>query len=127
MPDRKYRLTVSRRSESPFRPGFRSYFQDRDLGVREATGGEFMAEVHRASGPCPDDGAGTHLHKLQFQFNYLLKGWCRMEFEGEGVFRFEAGDTWLQPPEIRHNFLECSSDCEILEICSPGNFETVDA
>ena len=120
-------FTVSRRSDSPFRPGFRSYFVDRDLGVREATGGDFMAEVHRAAGPCPTDGAGTHHHKLQFQFNYLLKGWCRVELEGEGVFKFEEGDTWLQPSEIRHNFLECSADCEILEICSPADFPTEDA
>jgi mannose-6-phosphate isomerase-like protein (cupin superfamily) len=123
----KHRFAVSRRKESPFRPGFRSYFVDRDLGVREATGGAFMAEVHRAAAPCPKDGTGTHLHELSFQFNYMLKGWCRMQFEGEGVFTFEEGDTWLQPPAIKHNFLECSADCEILEICSPGNFRTVDA
>jgi mannose-6-phosphate isomerase-like protein (cupin superfamily) len=123
----KHKFVISRRKESPFRPGFRSYFVDRDLGVREGTGGEYMAEVHRAAAPCPADGTGTHLHKLAFQFNYLLKGWCRMEFEGEGVFTFEEGDTWLQPPAIKHNFIECSPDCEILEICSPGNFDTIDA
>ncbi|MEO7762491.1 MAG: cupin domain-containing protein [Casimicrobiaceae bacterium] len=121
----KYKLVVSRRKESPFRPGFRSYFVDRDLGVRDGTHGDYMAEVHRAAGPCPQDGTGTHIHKLDFQFNYLLKGWCRMEFEGEHI-RFEEGDTWLQPPEIKHNFLECSADCEILEICAPGDFQTVD-
>lgn len=123
----KYKLVVSRRKASPFHSGFRSYFVDRDLGVRAATNGAFMAEVHRAAAPCPADGTGTHIHKLNFQFNYLLKGWCRMEFDGEGVFTFEEGDTWLQPPEIKHNFLECSEDCEILEICAPGEFETVDA
>jgi len=123
----KHKFMVSRGSESPFRPGFRSYFVDRDLGLREATGGAFMAEVHRACAPCPAEGTGTHLHKLDFQFNYVLKGWCRMEFEGQGVFRLEAGDSWLQPPAIKHNFLECSPDCEILEICAPGNFETVEA
>lgn len=123
----KYDFVVSRRADSPFRPGFRSYFVDRDLGVRAATHGAYTAEVHKAAAPCPKDGTGTHIHKLDFQFNYCLKGWCRMEFEGEGVFTFEEGDTWLQPPEIRHNFLECSPDCEILEICSPASFETVDA
>ena len=122
----KYKLVVSRSKESPFRPGFRSYFVDRDLGVRDGTNGDYMAEVHRAAAPCPEDGTGTHIHKLDFQFNYLLKGWCRMELDGEH-FRFEEGDTWLQPPEIKHNFLECSADCEILEICAPGVFQTVDA
>ncbi|HYG54595.1 MAG TPA: cupin domain-containing protein [Burkholderiales bacterium] len=121
------KFVISRQKESPFKPGFRSYFVDRDLGLREATGGRYMAEVHKACAPCPPGGTGRHLHKLDFQFNYVLKGWCRMEFEGEGEFRLEAGDTWLQPPGIKHTFIECSPDCEILEICSPGNFETVDA
>lgn len=123
----KQRFVFSRGKESQFRPGFRAYFQDRDLGVKAATGGRYTAEIHRASGPCPKEGSGVHHHGVDFQFNYVLKGWCRMEFEGEGEFRLEAGDTWLQPPGIKHTFIECSPDCEILEICSPGNFETVDA
>ena len=75
----------------------------------------------------PPIAYGLNLHHIDFQFNYMLKGWCRVELEGEGIFRFEEGDTWLQPPAIKHNFLECSPDCEILEICSPGNFETIEA
>ena len=122
-----HRFAVSRKKASAFNKGFRDYFQDRDLGLREATGGEYMAEVHRACGPVPKGGGGRHLHHIRFQFNYQLKGWCRVEIEGEGVFKFEEGDTWLQPPAIKHNFLECSADCEILEICSPGNFETIEA
>ena len=122
----RQKFVVSRRKHSPFKPGFREYFVDRDLGLREATGGQFMAEVHRAVGPVPKGGGGMHFHRIDFQFNYVLKGWCRVELEGEGVHRFEEGDTWLQPPAIKHNFLECSPDCEILEICSPGNFETIE-
>lgn len=122
----KHRFVVNRGRDAQFQPGFRSYFEDRDLGLREATGGQYMADVHRACGPCPE-GTDMHLHKVDFQFNYVLKGWCRMSFEGEGEFRFEAGDSWLQPPAVKHAFLECSSDCEILEIVSPGTFETLDA
>jgi hypothetical protein len=121
------KFVISRKKDSPFKPGFRSYFVDRDLGVKDATNGEYFAEVHKANGPTPKDGTGAHRHKLAFQFNYMLKGWCRVEIEGEGQLRFEEGDTWLQPPMIKHNFLECSADCEILEICSPGTFETIDA
>jgi len=117
MPKAKQKFVVSRRRERAFKPGFRSYFLDRDLGLREATGGAFMAEVHRACGPVPKGGGGRHLHHIDFQFNYMIKGWCRVELEGEGVFRFEEGDTWLQPPAIKHKFLECSPACEILEIC----------
>ena len=95
-------------------------------GLSQATGGSFMAEVHKASGPVPKGGGGMHLHHIDFQFNYMIKGWCKVEIVGEGVFKFEEGDTWLQPPAIKHNFLECSPDCEILEICSPGDFETIE-
>ena len=122
----KQKFVVSRKKESPFKPGFRSYFVDRDLGLRQATGGAFMAEVHKASGRVPKGGGGMHLHHIDFQFNYMIKGWCRVEIEGQGVQRFEEGDTWLQPPAVKHNFLECSPDCEILEICSPGDFETIE-
>ncbi len=105
----KQKFVVSRRKESPFKPGFRSYFVDRDLGLRQATGGAFMAEVHKASGPVPKGGGGMHLHHIDFQFNYMIKGWCRVEIEGQGVQRFEEGDTWLQPPAIKHNFLGSST------------------
>jgi mannose-6-phosphate isomerase-like protein (cupin superfamily) len=127
MHDGKQRFTVSRLKNATFRPGFRAYFQDRDLGLREATGGRFMAEVHRACGPCPQGGSGTHLHRVDFQFNYVLKGWLRVELRGQGEQTFAAGDAWLQPPEIPHNVLAFSDDLEVLEIVSPGTFQTEDA
>ncbi|HKI98400.1 MAG TPA: cupin domain-containing protein [bacterium] len=127
MHDGKQRFAVSRAKDAKFRPGFRTYFQDRDLGLREATSGRFMAEVHRACAPCPAEGSGLHLHKVELQFNYVLKGWFRVYFEGEGEFTFHAGDSWLQPPEIKHNVLGFSDDLEVLEIVSPGTFETQEA
>jgi Cupin domain len=119
-------FTASLLKETTFRPGFREYFQDRDLGLREATGGRYMAEVHRACGPCPPGGSGRHLHKLDFQFNYVLQGWMRVEIAGQGERTFEAGDSWLQPPQIEHNVVGFSDDLEVLEIVSPGTFETVE-
>jgi mannose-6-phosphate isomerase-like protein (cupin superfamily) len=127
MPTGKHKFTISRLQDSGFKPGFRTYFQDRDLGLREATGGRFMADVHRACAPCPEGGSGTHLHKVDFQFNYVLRGWLRMAIEGEGEFTLHAGDSWLQPPEIKHNVLAFSEDFEVLEIVSPGTFETLEA
>ena len=122
----KQTFTVSRLKEAAFKPGFRSYFQDRDLGLRKATGGRFMAEVHLACAPCPDGGSGRHLHKVDFQFNYVLAGWMRVEIEGQGECTFHAGDSWLQPPEIEHNVVAFSDDLEVLEIVSPGDFQTVE-
>ena len=118
------KFSFSRGHAAKFRPGFRAYFQDRDLGVREATGGCYTAEVHRACGPCPKDGSGVHHHEVDFQFNYVLKGWFKVWIEGEGEFTFHAGDSWTQPPGIRHNVLGFSDDFEVLEIVSPGSFET---
>ena len=122
----KQKFAYSRGGAAAFRPGFRAYFQDRDLGVREATGGRFMAEVHRACAPCPKEGSGVHRHAVDFQFNYVLKGWIRVWLEGEGEFTFEAGDTWIQPPGMRHDVRGFSDDLEVLEIVSPGVFDTVE-
>ena len=120
------KFTASRLKDATFRPGFRPYFQDRDLGLRLATGGRYMAEVHRACAPCPAGGSGRHLHKLDFQFNFVLRGWMRVEIDGQGECTFHAGDSWLQPPEIEHNVTGFSDDLEVLEIVSPGDFETVE-
>jgi mannose-6-phosphate isomerase-like protein (cupin superfamily) len=124
---KKQRFVFSHAADAVFKPGFRSYFQDRDLGVREATGGAFTAEIHRACAPCPKEGSGVHRHTVDFQFNYVLKGWFRVWLEGEGEFTFRAGDSWLQPPGIRHDVLGFSEDLEVLEVVSPGVFETHDA
>ena len=46
--------------------------------------------------------------------------------DGQAV-RFEAGDSWVQPPNIKHEVLEFSEDFETLEIVMPAEFETADA
>ncbi|HET7342629.1 MAG TPA: hypothetical protein VFL90_14295 [Methylomirabilota bacterium] len=56
---------------------------------------------------------------------YVLKGWIRFVYEGQGEQTFTAGDCVLQPPGIVHNELECSDDVEILEIYSPAVHPTV--
>ena len=123
----KQKFAFSRGAEARYKPGFRPYFQDRDLGVKQATGGRFTAEVHRACAPCPQEGSGVHSHSVDFQFNYVLKGWIRVWIDGAGEFTFSAGDTWTQPPAIRHDVRGFSDDFEVLEIVSPGVFETHEA
>jgi mannose-6-phosphate isomerase-like protein (cupin superfamily) len=120
------KFVFSRGDVARFKPGFRTYFQDRDLGVKAATGGRYTAEIHRACAPCPKEGSGVHHHAVDFQFNYVLKGWFTVWIDGEGEFTFRAGDSWIQPPGIRHNVLGFSDDFEVLEIVSPGEFETRD-
>ena len=56
---------------------------------------------------------------------YVLKGWIKSEFEGQGAHTFYAGSCWIQPPRIKHAVLGYSDDCELLEIVLPADFETV--
>ena len=66
-----------------------------------------------------------HYHDVEFQMVYVLKGWFKSEFEGEGAHTFQAGSCWIQPPRIKHTVLGYSDDCELLEIVLPADFETV--
>ena len=106
--------------------GLRGFFEYRDLGIGEATGGRYLAHVIRAKQACAG-GTGRHLHELDFQMVYVLKGWLRFAYEGEGEFRLGPGDSVLQPPGIKHELIACSADCEVLEITSPADFATHEA
>ncbi len=73
----------------------------------------------------PEEVSTPHYHDVEFQMIYVLKGWIKSEFEGEGEHTFRAGSCWIQPPKIKHTVLGYSEDCEVLEIVLPANFETV--
>jgi len=122
------KFSVNLMKDAKFTKGvLRDYFEDRELGISEATGGKYMAVVHRACGPCPPGGSGNHTHTLDFQMNYILKGWMRVLFADEGKeITFEVGDSWIQPPEIQHDVLDFSPDLEVLEITSPAEFPTTE-
>lgn len=111
--------------DAVFERGLRSFFEYRDLGIKQATDGRVVAHVIRA---VPGTGflSQPHLHRTTFQLVYVLKGWIEFEYEGQGTVRLEAGSCVHQPPEIRHRELGHSADVELLEIVMPGEFETVD-
>jgi quercetin dioxygenase-like cupin family protein len=106
-----------------FERGLRSFFEYRDLGIKQATGGRVVAHVIRAA-----EGTAfasqPHQHDAQFQLVYVLKGWVEFEYEGQGVVRLEAGSSVYQPPLIRHRELGHSDDLELLEIVMPADFGT---
>jgi hypothetical protein len=107
-----------------FRKGLRSYASYRDLGISKATGGVVQAHVIRLHGPCdPKVVSIRHIHGVQFQFLYMLKGWMEGEYNGRHE-RFEAGACWIQPNSIPHTVLDYSDDCEMIELILPGTFET---
>jgi len=122
----KHKFTVSHHREEDFDQGLRSYAKYRDLGLAPATGGMVQAHVIRFIPPFqPEEVSTPHYHDVDFQMIYVLKGWIKSEFEGEGVHTFHAGSCWIQPPRIKHTVLGYSDDCEVLEIVLPADFETV--
>lgn len=118
-----HRLAVSHVADSRFERGLRPFFEYRDLGLRDATGGQVVAHVIRAL-PGAGFSSQPHRHRTQFQLVYVLKGWVEFEYEGRGIVRLQAGDSVYQPPGIRHRELGHSDDVELLEVVMPGDFET---
>ena len=103
--------------------GLRPHFEYRDLGIETVTEGKVLVQVIRARQPC--DGPGDeHVHHLDFQMVYVLKGWMRTVFDGVGERTLEAGDCMYQQPGIRHRVVDYSNDVEVLEITIPADFAT---
>ena len=114
--------------EREFGPGLRRAALYADLGVAEATGGQFRAHVikinhdrHTEKGT-----SGMHRHDYDLQFNYVIKGSITLVIEGlEGELTFKEGDTYLLPSRILHNETLVSDDFEVLEIYAPASAGTV--
>ena len=120
------KFTVSHLREEDFDQGLRAYSAYRDLGIAPATGGKVQAHVIRMTKPFEaGEVAIPHYHDVEFQMVYVLKGWFRSEFEGQGAHTFHAGSCWIQPPRIKHTVRGYSDDCELLEIVLPADFKTV--
>ncbi len=121
------RFVVSHYRDEDFKSdGLRDYAQYRDLGIAEATNGLARAHVIRFSEPCSDKVRKLHYHDVQFQMVYVLKGWMKSQFEGQGAHVMKAGSSWIQPPGIKHMVLDYSDDCEVLEVILPADFETTE-
>jgi hypothetical protein len=121
------RFAVSHLNQADFRQdGLRSYALYRDLGIAAASGGLCQAHVIRLLSPCTDEVRKRHAHEPELQLIYVLKGWIKNEFDGQGVQMMSAGSCWLQPPGIKHTVLDYSPDVELLEIIVPADFKTVE-
>ena len=118
---------ASHLKDALFKSGLRSYAAYRELGVEKATGGAVQAHVIRLLGKCdPKVVSIPHYHGVQFQFLYMLKGWMIGEYEGAGRVKMSAGSCWIQPPGIRHQVIDYSDGCEMIEIILPAQFATVE-
>ncbi|WP_431302178.1 cupin domain-containing protein [Sediminicoccus sp. BL-A-41-H5] len=116
--------TIVRHAEGrDFTRGLRAFFEYGDLGIAEATKGGFGAHVIRAI-PGVHAEPQWHLHELEFQMVWIVKGWVRFEYEDIGEVTLTAGTSVLQPPRIRHREIAHSDDLELVEITAPASFET---
>jgi mannose-6-phosphate isomerase-like protein (cupin superfamily) len=126
-PPRKQTFVASHHAPGAFEQGLRRYAQYRDLGIAAATNGMARAHVIKMIPPCdPAEVSKRHYHDVEFQMVYVLKGWIKSEFDGEGAVTMREGSCWLQPPKIEHAVLDYSDDCELLEIILPADFDTVE-
>ena len=121
-------FNASLAKDAVYKTGLRSFMEYRDLGIERATHGKFRAHVIRIKQGAESHDlhtTGLHQHRCDFQMFYVLKGWIRFVYDGQGEHTFREGDCVLQPAGIVHNELECSDDLEVLEIYSPAVHETV--
>lgn len=123
--DQKFATSFAK--DAKFEDGMRSFLQYRDLGVADASNGQFLAHIVRVKKDSDVSGlhtTGLHQHHLNFQMIFIIKGWIKFTYENEGEFTFGPGDCCMQPAGIVHNELDCSDDLELLEITSPAKFKT---
>lgn len=120
-------FVATHRKDAEFKTGLRAYAAYRDLLTDKATGGAVQSHVIRLVGKCdPKVVSIPHYHGVQFQMLYMLKGWMIGEYEGQGRVKMTAGSCWIQPPGIRHQVIDYSDGCEMIEIILPADFDTVE-
>jgi quercetin dioxygenase-like cupin family protein len=116
-------FVASHAQDAHFERGLRAFFEYRDLGIKQATGGRVAAHVIRAAAGT-DFSSQPHRHSTTFQMVYVLKGWIEFEYEGQGLVRLDAGSSAYQPPGLKHREVGHSADLEMLEVVMPADFGT---
>jgi mannose-6-phosphate isomerase-like protein (cupin superfamily) len=119
-------FVVSHQKDSDYSSnGLRPCFSYRDLNIKFATNNKFNAHIVKANEKLKEK-MGIHEHGINFQMVYVLKGWIKIWYEGQGEITLVENSCVNQPPGILHEVRDFSEDMELLEITSPGEFETID-
>ena len=125
-PKADWRFNIDSEADAEWTEGLRRIFDYRDLGIKDATKGDYIAQIIRANGKRQEaEVQHWHLPECTFQFVYVLNGWAKFEYEGEGVRTLRKGDCINQRPMVKHREIEYSDDYEVLEIVAPADFKTV--
>ena len=113
-----------------FETGLRKSGLYADLGLAEATGGQFHGEIIKLNPDysAPDEEkptTGMHRHSYDFQFNYVLAGEIDLIIEEEEKTTLRAGDTFFIPSRALHDETRVSKDIQVMQIYGPAKAETV--
>jgi quercetin dioxygenase-like cupin family protein len=104
--------------------GPRQFLAYRDVAATNATGRRVNINVVRNS-KAGDKSTGWHYHTLACQFIFVLKGWSRVEVEGQGEFTVRAGDAMTLPYKLKHDVTGFSADFTVLELNIPADYDTI--
>ena len=104
--------------------GPRRFLAYRDPGVTAATGRRVNVNIVRNS-VAGDASTGWHYHTLACQFVFVLRGWSRVEVEGQGEFTIRPGDAMTLPYKLKHDVTGFSADFAVLELNIPADYDTV--
>ena len=104
----------------------RPQFEYRHFGVEEATKRRYGSHVIRvAKGARPP--VRHHVHPdCEFLLVYVLQGWVKFWYEGEGERRLNKGDVHLLPSGIKHAVTGWSKDLEMLETTHPADYQSIE-
>ena len=126
---RNQKFIVNYAVNAKYQDGLRDFLEYRDLGISDASNGDYKAHILRVKDNFKGDQemhtTGLHKHMVDFQMYYVLNGWVKFVYEGEGELTFKKGDCVMAPAAIKHNEISCSDNFEALEILSPAKHETV--
>lgn len=99
----------------------RAGMEYRDLVPSRLGGAMIASHIRVPDGPVPDM---VHYHKVGFQLIFCVAGFVDVLYEDQGgVLRIEAGDCFIQPPQIRHKVLY-SEGVQVVEIGVPAEHVT---
>lgn len=100
--------------------GPRSLFEYRDLGTASATAGRIhIYVVHAVEGAA---GIGWHCHPMARWF-LILEGSADVAVEDKPIFHMRPLDSMCAGRGIRHDVVRFSSDCKLIEMCVPADYE----
>ena len=103
----------------------RPFFSSRDLGIKDATGGDYEIRVVHAK-PGVHRATSWHYHTGALQIVYCVRGWEDLELEDGTTIRLEPGSCINIPPGCGHRETGYSEDFEVIVFTSPANMGTVE-